>query len=38
MKPKEIDLFDEVLSLVMLALVFMVPFGLGVAVGLIINW
>jgi hypothetical protein len=38
MKPKEIDLFDEMLSLVMLALVLLVPFGLGVAVGLIINW
>lgn len=35
MKPKEIDLFDEMLSLVMLALVLLVPFGLGFAMGLI---
>jgi len=35
MKPKEIDLFDEVLSLVMLALVLLVPFGLGFVMGFI---
>lgn len=37
MKPKDIKLGDEIISLVMLALVFMVPFGLGVAVGLFIS-
>jgi hypothetical protein len=37
MKPKEIGLFDEVISMVMLALIFMVPFGLGVVVGLLLG-
>jgi hypothetical protein len=37
MKPKEIGLFDEIISLVMLALIFMVPFGLGVVVGLLLG-
>jgi hypothetical protein len=38
MKPKDIKLGDEIISLIMLALIFMVPFGFGVAVGLIIAW
>jgi hypothetical protein len=38
MKPKKIELYDEIISLVMLALLFMVPFGFGVAVGLIIAY
>lgn len=36
MKPRKIELQDELLALVMLALMFMVPFGLGVAVGLLL--
>lgn len=36
MKPNRIELEDELLALVMLALIVMVPFGLGVAFGLML--
>ena len=36
MKPHNIELGDELLALSMLLLLFLVPFGLGVAVGLML--
>jgi hypothetical protein len=36
MRPRNIELEDELLALVMLALIVMVPFGLGVVVGLLL--
>jgi hypothetical protein len=36
MKPNRIELEDELLALAMLLLLFMVPFGLGVAFGLML--
>jgi hypothetical protein len=37
MKPHNIELGDELLALSMLLLIIMVPFGLGVAVGLLLG-
>jgi hypothetical protein len=36
MRPNKIELEDELLALAMLLLLFMVPFGLGVAFGLML--
>ncbi len=36
MRPNRIELEDELLALAMLLLLFMVPFGLGVAFGLML--
>jgi hypothetical protein len=36
MKPRNIELEDELLAIAMLLLILMVPFGLGVAVGLML--
>ena len=37
MKPNRIEIEDELLAIAMLALMFMVPFGLGVVVGLLLG-
>ena len=36
MKPRNIELEDELLAIAMLLLILMVPFGLGVAIGLML--
>ena len=36
MKPNRIEIEDELLAIAMLLLLFMVPFGLGVAFGLLL--